>query len=427
MKRRLAIAILTVAGLSAGGTAMAAGLDDAFTRRYDAPEDVFALGAYVSRAVADGEYDQAISTLEEHLVRYPEDGRARLGVARLYANVGSWDLARDQAAAALASGHLSATEAREAEALARRADQAAKGIEWFVDLGAGAEFNRFDVDTPSGSWRDRSVFGGYGRIAGAVRLDLGTPRGDALVVSAEGKVVRRYEDAHLGTGPTLGLADGRIVNALEGRLGAIWDIGLPVTVLDAARLQLGATAQYGTVHPGITIRAMGGLARVVLQPSVDTRVHAEYAYDDLSASTGISADRRHRLEAGASLRLAANHVVSVAARGSYEYAGSARSGEIEEAEIAYAGLLPFSPFALAWSHEVSLAAGRFATFSAPPAPTTTLSGNFWRAEWAHVFEIDNRNRFEIFYSATRRDFDQPAIAGYGSVIHALGVGFTHRF
>lgn len=427
MKRRLAVLVLSLAGLVAASGAQAAGLDDAFAIRYDNPEDVFALGSFVSRAVEDGQYDQAISTLEEHLVRYPNDGRARLGVARLYANVGSWDLARDQAQAALESGQLSVVESAEATALARRAGQAANGVEWFIDVGGGAEFTRLDVDTDALSWRDRSYAGGYGKAAGAVRFDLGTPRGDAIILSADGRAVRRYEDAYLGSGPLAGVADGRTVTAFDGRMSAIYDIGLPVTAIDAARLQVGATGQYATVHPGIVVRSVGGLARVVLQPTVDTRLHAEYAYDDLSASTGISVDARHRFEVGASLRMEGNHVLAVAARGSYEYAGSARAGTIEEAEISYAGIVPLKPFGTVWSHEISLSGGRFTTFGAPPGPAVALSGDIWRAEWAHVFQIDNRNRIELSYTATRRDFDQAAIASRASTTHTVALGYMHRF
>lgn len=427
MKRRLAVLVLSLAGLVAGSGAHAAGLDDAFALRYDNPEDVFALGSFITRAVEDGQYDQAISTLEEHLVRYPNDGRARLGVARLYANVGSWDLAREQAQAALESGQLSAAEGTEAAALARRANQAANGVEWFVDVGGGAEFTRLDVDTDTLSWRDRSYAGGYGKAAGAVRFDLGTPRGDAIILSADGRVVRRYEDAFLGSGPLAGVADGKTVTAFDGRLSAIYDIGLPVTAIDAARLQVGATGQYATAHPGIVVRSVGGLARVVLQPTVDTRLHAEYAYDDLSASTGISADSRHRFEVGASLRLEGNHIIAVAARGSYEYTGSARAGMIEEAEISYTGIVPIRPFGTVWSHEISLSGGQFTTFGTPPGPAVALSGDIWRAEWAHVFQIDNRNRIELSYSATRRDFDQAAIAGRASTTHTVALGYMHRF
>lgn len=427
MKRRLAVLLLSLAGFAGGGGARAAGLDDAFALRYDNPEDVFALGSFVTRAVEDGQYDQAISTLEEHLVRYPNDGRARLGVARLYANVGSWDLAREQARAALESGQLSAAEGAEATALARRADQAANGVEWFVDVGGGAEFTRLDVDTDTLSWRDRSYAGGYGKAAGAVRFDLGTPRGDAIILSADGRVVRRYEDAFLGSGPLAGVADGRTVTAFDGRMSAIYDIGLPVTAIDAARLQFGATGEYATMHPGIVVRSVGGVARAVLQPTVDTRLHAEYAYEDLSASTGITADKRHRFEIGASLRLEGNHIIAVSARGSYEYAGSARAGMIEEAEISYAGIMPIRPFGAAWSHEISVSGGHFTTFGSPPGPAVALSGDIWRAEWAHVFQIDNRNRIELTYSATRRDFDQAAIAARASTTHTVALGYMRRF
>ena len=54
-----------------------------------APEDISVLGSFVAKAVEVGQYDQAISTLEQHLVKYPRDARARYTLAKVYANTGS--------------------------------------------------------------------------------------------------------------------------------------------------------------------------------------------------------------------------------------------------------------------------------------------------------------------------------------------------
>lgn len=428
---RLLAALLTSAFLQAASgvpVASAAGIDGAFNARYDNPEDVFALGDYIRAAAEEGQFDQAISTLEEHLVRHGNDGKARLAVARLYANVGSWELARDQARSALSSGQLNARESREATALARRAERAANGVEWFLDLGGGVRFSRIDVDMDFGSWKDRSTTGAFARAAGAIRFDLGTPLGNALILSGTATYDRRYEDAYLGGGPALGLADGDMADATHARGSVIYDLGLPVTAIDAARIQVGAIAEYATLHPDIFIRSIGGIGRLVLKPNVDSQIYAEYRFEDLSGSTGINAETRHSVEAGASFRISQAHVVGIAARGIYDYtSGGARSGDLEEVEISYRGLLPYRPMGLIWSHELSLATGTFSGIGLPSGLAVPYSGSHWRAEWAHMFHFDGANRLEISYSATRRDFDQAIISGRSSLTQTVSLGFTHRF
>ena len=74
MKHLLAALLVstTAFGLSA---AQAETLDSAFATRYANPEDVFVLGEYIRTATSQGQYDQAISSIEEHLVRFADDGQ----------------------------------------------------------------------------------------------------------------------------------------------------------------------------------------------------------------------------------------------------------------------------------------------------------------------------------------------------------------
>lgn len=420
---------LVVSLLSLLATSAAAdSIDTAFTGRYNNPEDVFVLGDYVQTATRAGQYDQAISSIEEHLVRFANDGRARLAVARLYANVGSWELAANQAQAALESGQLSMRETQEAQALLRRASQGAKGIEWFVEASTGVRIIHIDVNVPTGSWRDRTTTGAYGELSGAFRYDFGTALGNALILSGRLGVERGYQDAYQGAGPSLGRPDGRIANSFNGRAAATFDFGLPVTAIDAMRLQLGVFTDYATVHPGIRIHSVGGIVRTVIIPTVDTRFHAEYSYEDFSASTGINAQRRHKWETGGSYRISQAHAVGVAARGLYDYsAANAMTGRVEEGEIYYAGRLPFEPFGVVWTHDVSLSVGTFTTSGLPPGPATVFTGSHWRAEWNHQFHIDGHNRIDLGYSVTENRFDQAAAVGRNSRSHAVSLGYTHRF
>ncbi|TIM84966.1 MAG: tetratricopeptide repeat protein, partial [Mesorhizobium sp.] len=94
--------------------------DDAFSARIANPTDNGALAQFVTVAVNAGQYDQAISSIEQYLIKHPRDARARLSASRLYYHVGSYELARRQAQYGLEVGDLSADEQQEAVRLLAR-------------------------------------------------------------------------------------------------------------------------------------------------------------------------------------------------------------------------------------------------------------------------------------------------------------------
>ena len=102
-------------------------------------------------------------------------------------------------------------------------------------------------------------------------------------------------------------------------------------------------------------------------------------------------------------------------------------GRVEEAEFSYSGRLPFQPLGTIWTHDVVLAAGTFYTVGIPPSLPERFSGDHWRAEWTHHFQLDGHNRIDASWEVSNADFDQPALSGRGSIIHAFSLGYTHRF
>lgn len=129
--------MLAVASIGFPAAASASDYDDVFRERYDSPEDVGVLGRFVSKAVEVGQYDQAISTLEQHLIKYPRDARARLNLASVYTNTGSWELAARNLEIALSVGDLTPEETKQAEELAARVKGALSGFEWVLDMTVG--------------------------------------------------------------------------------------------------------------------------------------------------------------------------------------------------------------------------------------------------------------------------------------------------
>ncbi|TIW43418.1 MAG: tetratricopeptide repeat protein, partial [Mesorhizobium sp.] len=90
-------AALLCTGISpAGAQGPYPAYDDAFSARIASPADNRTLAQFVTVAVNAGQYDQAISSVEQYLIKYPRDARARLAASRLYYHVGSYELARRQ-------------------------------------------------------------------------------------------------------------------------------------------------------------------------------------------------------------------------------------------------------------------------------------------------------------------------------------------
>lgn len=97
----LAAGLLTAAGAilaTPGGAhaqSVSQGYSDAFAARVATPGDTTALNTFINAVVREGQYDQAVSTVEQHLISAPRDARARLVAARhtlIWAH-GSWPAA----------------------------------------------------------------------------------------------------------------------------------------------------------------------------------------------------------------------------------------------------------------------------------------------------------------------------------------------
>ena len=200
----LVTSCLALGLLSPAGPVMAGDYDDLFQQRYDSPEDIGVLGSFVSKAVEVGQYDQAISTLEQHLVKYPRDARAKFNLAKAYANTGSWELAKRNLEDALEIGDLTPQEADIAQKLLARTNGALAGFEWALDASVGIRSTWLETDqmnvfpADADGWRDRQDFNPYFGASGSLRMDLDTPLNDALIWSGGFLAERRYEDINTG-------------------------------------------------------------------------------------------------------------------------------------------------------------------------------------------------------------------------------------
>ena len=431
--KSIAVMMLAFASIVLPATASASDYDDVFRERYDSPEDVGVLGRFVSKAVEVGQYDQAISTLEQHLIKYPRDARARLNLASVYTNTGSWELAARNLEIALSVGDLTPEETKQAEELAAKVKGALSGFEWVLDMTVGIRSKWLDVEDERNSWRDRQDWNPFAAVNTALKIDLDTPLDDVLVVSASGLVERRYEDINQGAGDPFDGFDltSGIHAHHRGRIAFTLDKGVPVVELDAMRIQISAFGQFRTYNPSVTEVALGTSVRAIVQPSVDTSFYGEVSYANLSQSTNLSSEHRFGAEAGASRRLTAEHTVGMAARYQREMTdGGTTVNRQREIELNYAGVLP-QVFGALWTHQI---AGAFGDFSSRdgnvnPAFVAAGTGTYWRASWDHAFHLDGYNRINLGYAVRENDYDLSPFAFFdpGSMSHTLSLSFTKSF
>lgn len=406
-----------------------------FEQRYSSPEDVGVLGRFVSKAVEVGQYDQAISTLEQHLIKYPRDARARLNLAQIYANTGSWELAGRNAGIAISVGDLTPDEQAQAEALQARVARAAAGFEWVLDLTTGIRSTWLDVKNENNQWKDRQDWNPFAAVNTALKIDLDTPLDDVLVVSASGLVERRYEDVNQGAGdPFNGFQlDSGIHAHHQGKIAITLDKGVPVVDLDALRFQISAFGQFRTYNPSLVERSLGTSVRMIVQPSVDTSFYAEGLYANLAESTNLTAEHRFQAEVGASWRLTHEHTVGVAGRYQREFVdGGATVNRQREVELSYAGVVPFRILDVFWTQQAAVAFGDFRSADGTPAPNLPIvapgTGDYWRASWNHSFHLDGHNRIDLGYVVREYDYDVAAFAfDPGSMVHTVSLSFTKSF
>ncbi|MER8441139.1 tetratricopeptide repeat protein, partial [Mesorhizobium sp. M1393] len=160
-----AAALLCSGALPAGAQGLFSAYDDAFSARIASPADNGTLAQFVTVAVNAGQYDQAISSIEQYLIKYPRDARARLAASRLYYHVGSYELARRQVQYGIEVGDLPADEQLEAVRLLARIERALRGVTWELALTGGV-FSAFTDFEPGGAQDDNSFVaggGGHGR------------------------------------------------------------------------------------------------------------------------------------------------------------------------------------------------------------------------------------------------------------------------
>ncbi len=411
------ISLSVLLSASAINTTLASAYQDAFANRIANPRDEGSLSNFVSIAVDAGQYDQALSTIEQHLINFPRDAKSRLIAGRLYNHVGSYDLALRQIKYALSIGTLSINEIQEAEKLRERIEKNLSGISGYISFTVGGNVIHTNFATTA-TISDRTDYNPYGEIYGVFRRSLDTPTDDALSISLRARVSRLFGDFDLSGG-------GGVFTSPSGRLSLTWDKGLPNTGISSLRLSLSAYGDYYGYQSNAAIREYGILARFTAQPSADSTVFANFGYADLSTSDLLFTDYRLRAQTGATYRVSAEHAIGAAVRSQFDYTyGGLEVGKSVDGEISYAGLLVSQPDGITWTHRASFGGGHLQLPDLNATAGTIFDGNFWLARWDHAFELNERNRIDLttFYRKLNLDDASRDQTSYG-----IGLSYTHTF
>ncbi|QKV17163.1 tetratricopeptide repeat protein [Oricola thermophila] len=289
----LAAAVMPVSLPAEAGSAS---YEDAFERRVSNAGDRDALDAFVAEAAGRGQYDQALSTLEEVLLRDPDDLRARLALARIYFQIGSFDMA----AAHVEQAELTAGAeqfARQIAELRGRIERALAGYEVGLAITSGVEYNSQTVTMPALASKDgASGFGPYAMIEGHLIRHLDTASRDELRFGGFAKYNRVLGDTDYD-----GVLDEFDQYAL--RAEATYSKGLP-DIIDTLRLDLSVYGQAKNYGDERDLREYGTEARLSFQPTVESRLGVHAGYGWLGKSNGIYGERRVNYGLNGEIRVA---------------------------------------------------------------------------------------------------------------------------
>ncbi|MEM8876529.1 MAG: tetratricopeptide repeat protein [Pseudomonadota bacterium] len=367
---------------------------DAFAARVATPGDTTALNAFINTAVQEGQYDQAISTIEQHLISAPRDARARLVAGRLYNHLGSWELARRHLRHALSIGTLTPEETAEAEALLARVERAIEGWTYALALSAGIRFE----STDRGAAGSNDFVTGFGKVQGHVRQDLKNATRDAIIYAGSLVATERVNDVD-----TSRIAGQDTL--IDGEASITYDKGLPNSGIETLRMLVSAFAAVETFGSSTDETAFGTAIRFTARPTVDGLAFIGAGYANLEASDGIFTDNRFNWEAGYTHRLPNGHAIGAAVRGSHdEGSGQSNLGHLVEGEVRYGGVFFSIPDRLVWLHEVGVAVGEKESPDLSLGPTFRLNGDYWRLSSAHDFQFAPQQTVSLDLSYTEIDY-----------------------
>ncbi|WP_158284722.1 tetratricopeptide repeat protein [Oricola cellulosilytica] len=408
----------------------------AFERRVSNFGSRDALDAFVVESVREGQYDQALSTLEEILLTAPNDIDVRIALARVYHQLGSHDLAGvhlDEAAL------LTSSEAQAAEIarLRRLNARAQRGITARMAITLGGTYSDAELTVPAIPATDStSLFAPFVIVDGEIVRKLDTASRDEVRFGGTVQYERALNDTDFD-------GDLDIFDAFAGKAQVTYSKGLP-DIADTLRLDVSG---YGLVQDhggGRELQEFGTEAEISFRPTVESRIHAFAGYGWLGNSRNLFTDHRVRYGIAGDVRIVAGLAVGAHASGyrdwgstSLSFAGSGTDFEAHgyEAGAFVSHLLHAFENGQSWIHRFG---GRYseerildyASVTGPfPVTADLVDRKAWELYWDHTVQIATRAEFNFRLSYGQDEISDagPFAGNRNGEFWGIRTGLTYRF
>lgn len=283
---------------------------DAFDRRVSDIGSRSAMDDFVIAAVNEGQYDQALSTLEEIILRNPSDIGARIALARIYYQISAYGLAAAHIEQALLTAGWEAFE-KEIEELKAKIDRAEGGYEYRLTFTAGVGYRAVTESVPTIPDQDYDLTSPFFIADGVVIRDLDTASNDDIRIGGTIKYSRGLADINFDD-------DITSFDMYRGRAYATYSKGLP-DLIDTLRIDTTAYASFQAYGSERTIRDYGAMTEIYVQPSVESQVRVFAGYGWLGDSDQYYTDHRVRYGASGEYRVAPGVALGAYASGYYDW------------------------------------------------------------------------------------------------------------
>lgn len=304
---------------------------DAFERRVSDIGNRGALDSFVIEAVNQGQYDQALSTLEEVLLRNPSDIGARIAMARIYYQISSYDVAAAHIEQALLTPGWEAFE-KEIEELKAKIDRAQSGYQFYASVTGGVDYKNvsktvYDFAPPSEA--DASKLLPYVMVNGVVIRDLETASADDIRVGGWFRYTRDVGDLDF---------DNQYANYDDtiGRAYVTYSKGLP-DLVDTLRFDVTGYVQSQNMGDTRRVDDFGTELQLSWQPSVESQVRVFGGYGWLGNSKNYYTEHRATYGVSGEYRLVAGVALGVYATGFHEWGTSPEPYDYDPGIPGYVG------------------------------------------------------------------------------------------
>ncbi len=271
-----------------------------------------ALDSFVVEAVRQGQYDQALSTLEEIILRNPADIGARIALARVYYQISSYDLAAAHIEQALLTAGWEAFQ-KEIEELKAKIERAQSGWDYILTVSGGIDYKKVSQTIPDGfpTESDGSITAPFGMINGVVIRDLETASSDEIRVGGVFRYIRNIGDLDFDS-----IYD--TYDQYKGRAYITYSKGLP-DLIDTLRVDLTGYADFDRQASVRQVNTYGVKAQASIRPTVESQLWAFVDYGWQGSSQDFYTDHRLTYGVQGEYRIAPGVALGAYASGYHEW------------------------------------------------------------------------------------------------------------